>query len=294
MILNKDLKPGFPTETIKEGEVEALVPKLESFRTAPSDYAPSKAPVFYNPIMEFNRDLAVLAIQTYQRTVQHKITICEPLMGTGLRGIRFAAEIRGVEKVVMNDLSEEAFRLASLNVKSSGLKSKATVKHDEANHLLSSYSVPHMRFDVVDIDPFGSPVRFLDSAIRALRDEGLIALTATDMAPLCGVHPRACIRKYGGKPLRTEYCHELAVRLLSGSLATTAARQDIGIRMVFSHKAEHYIRIYATIHYGTKRPMKASRAWGTCGTASNVFTEKLRTACLQRDAPRHAQSAVQK
>jgi tRNA (guanine26-N2/guanine27-N2)-dimethyltransferase len=105
---------------------------------------------------------------------------------------------------------------------------------------------------VIDIDPFGSPVHFLDSAIRALRNGGLLALTATDMASLCGVHPRACVRKYGGKPLRTEYCHELAVRLLAGCLATTAARYGIGVSVVFSHRTEHYIRVYATIKYGAR------------------------------------------
>ena len=249
---NEDLKPDFPAETVKEGKVEALVPRLKAFVRLPSDYAPSKAPVFYNPVMELNRDLAVLALQAYQRIISRQITVCEPLTGCGLRGIRFAAEVEGVKKVVMNDINEKAFRLASFNVQSNGLAGKATVKHEEANLLLSRHSAPHRRFDAIDIDPFGSPTRFLDSAVRALRDGGLLALTATDMAPLCGVHPRACIRKYGGKPLRTEYCHELAVRLLAGCLATTAAKQDIGVHVVFSHRAEHYVRTYATIKYGAK------------------------------------------
>jgi tRNA (guanine26-N2/guanine27-N2)-dimethyltransferase len=72
------------------------------------------------------------------------------------------------------------------------------------------------------------------------------------MAPLCGVYPRACIRKYGGKPLRTEYCHELAVRLLAGCLATVAAKHEIGLRVLFSHSAEHYVRVYAAMDYGAK------------------------------------------
>jgi tRNA (guanine26-N2/guanine27-N2)-dimethyltransferase len=259
---NEDMKPDFQTETIKEGKVEALVPRLEAFVRLPSDYAPSKAPVFYNPVMELNRDLAVLAIQAYQRIVNREITVCEPLTGSGLRGIRFAAEVEGVKKVVMNDISEKAFRLASFNVQLNGLARKATVKNEEANLLLSRYSAPHRRFDAIDIDPFGSPVRFLDSALRAIRDEGLLALTATDMAPLCGVHPRACVRKYGGKPLRTEYCHELAIRLLAGCLTTTAAKHDIGINVVFSHRAEHYIRTYATIKYGAKNADESIKNMG--------------------------------
>ncbi|MGB9135449.1 MAG: tRNA (guanine(10)-N(2))-dimethyltransferase, partial [Candidatus Bathyarchaeia archaeon] len=55
----------FPTEVVSEGEVEVVVPRLEAFVRKPSDYAPSKAPVFYNPVMELNRDLAVLVVQTF-------------------------------------------------------------------------------------------------------------------------------------------------------------------------------------------------------------------------------------
>ena len=80
-----------------------------------------------------------------------------------------------------------------------------------------------------------------------------LAVTATDLAPLCGVHEKACIRKYGGKPLRTEYCHELGVRLLVGCVASIAARHGIGIRVVFSYCSAHYVRIYVQIAYGAKK-----------------------------------------
>jgi len=243
---------GFPTEIVKEGKVKVLVPKLEAFVKLPSEYAPSKAPVFYNPIMELNRDIAVLALQAYQKTLRREISVCEPLTGCGVRGIRFAVEVEGVKRVLISDINEKASQLAKYNVKMDGLSERIIVKNEDANYLLSCYGAPRKRFDAIDIDPFGSPAPYLDSAIRALRDGGLLALTATDMAPLCGVHPKACIRKYGGKPLRTEYCHELAVRLLAGCLATTAAKHDIGIRVVFSHSTDHYIRIYATTKYGAK------------------------------------------
>jgi tRNA (guanine26-N2/guanine27-N2)-dimethyltransferase len=242
----------FPTEIVCEGEVRVLVPKLEAFVKLPSEYAPSKAPVFYNPVMELNRDMAVLALQAYQKMVNREIAVCEPLAGCGIRGIRFAKEVKGVKKVLINDINEKAFKLAKYNVEMNGLNNSVTVENEDANFLLGSYGAPRKRFDAVDIDPFGSPVPYLDSAIRALRDGGFLALTATDMAPLCGVHPKACIRKYGGKPLRTEYCHELAVRLLIGCLATTAAKHDMGISVAFSHSTDHYVRVYAIIKHGAK------------------------------------------
>jgi len=246
-------KIGFPTEIVQEGKVKVLVPKLEAFVKSPSEYAPSKAPVFYNPVMELNRDIAVLALQAYQRTLNREISVCEPLAGCGVRGIRFAAEVKGVKKVLINDINEKAFELANHNVQMNRLGEQVTVKNEDANFLLGSYGAPRKRFDAIDVDPFGSPVPYLDSAIRALRNGGLLALTATDMAPLCGVHPRACIRKYGGKPLRTEYCHELAVRLLAGCLAMMAAKYDLGVNMVFSHSTDHYIRVYAKIEHGAKK-----------------------------------------
>ena len=40
----------FPTEKVKEGSAEVIVPKLDAFVSNSSEYAPSKAPVFYNPV----------------------------------------------------------------------------------------------------------------------------------------------------------------------------------------------------------------------------------------------------
>jgi len=258
----RGFEAGFPTETASEGNVKVLVPKLSAYRKEPSDYAPSKAPVFYNPVMEFNRDVSVLVLQAYQRIMNRPLTVCEPLTGSGIRGIRYAAEIDGVDKVVLADLTVRACRLAEHNVQINKLHGRVDVREVEANLLLSQHSAPRRRFDVVDIDPFGSPIPYIDSAVRALRNGGMLSLTATDMAPLCGVHSKACIRKYGGKPLRTEYCHELAVRLLAGCAARIAAKHDVGLRFVFSHRAEHYIRVYATIHYGAKKADESLRRLG--------------------------------
>lgn len=252
----------FPTEVVKEGNISVVVPKLEAFVKEAWEYAPSKAPVFYNPVMELNRDVAVLALRAYQKMLGRKISICEPLTGCGIRGIRFAVEVDGVQEVILNDINSEAAKLAKFNVKRNELAKRVSIANEDANLLLSQNAAPRKRFDFIDIDPFGPPVPYLDSAVRALRDGGLLALTATDMAPLCGVHPKACIRKYGGKPLRTEYCHELAVRLLAGCLMITAAKHEIGVEVVFSHSKDHYIRVYAIAHHGAKQADKSIQAMG--------------------------------
>jgi tRNA (guanine26-N2/guanine27-N2)-dimethyltransferase len=271
-------KPDFPSEIIREGKVQVLVPKLEAYGVKPSDYAPSKAPVFYNPVMEFNRDLTVLAFQAYQRMINREISICDPLTSQGIRGLRFAAEIEGVKKVLISDINKRAFKLAKHNVQLNRLEKTVAVKNKDANCVLSCNSSPQKRFDIVDVDPFGTPAPYLDSAVRALRNNGLLASTATDLAPLCGVHPKACIRKYGGKPLRAEYCHELAVRLLAGCTASLAAKHDIGVRVIFSHSSEHYIRVYAQIAYGAK---KADESVKNLGYILHCFN------CLHRETAPH-------
>jgi tRNA (guanine26-N2/guanine27-N2)-dimethyltransferase len=279
---NTSFKTTFPTETIHEGKVNLIVPKLAAFVSQPSDYAPSKAPVFYNPVMELNRDLAVLTFRAYQRTSSKAISICEPLTSSGIRGVRFAAEINGVERILISDINEHALKLARLNVDLNGLQDLIEIEKRDANCLLSCHGAPRKRFDIIDIDPFGSPVPYLESAIRALRNKGLLAATATDLAPLCGVHPKPCIRRYGGKPLRTEYCQELAVRLLAGSIAAAAAKQDIGIRVVFSHSTDHYIRVYAQVMYGAKKADASITAMGYVLHCFHCFhRETLKTLSVE-------------
>ena len=72
------------------------------------DKVSSDAPVFYNPHMELNRDLSILAIQVFQKQENRNIDICDLFGGSGIRGIRYKNEIDGVENVAINDISELA------------------------------------------------------------------------------------------------------------------------------------------------------------------------------------------
>jgi len=58
-----ELSLNFPKEVVREGKTSIVVPKLDAYVKEVWEYAPSKAPVFYNPVMELNRDIAVLALQ---------------------------------------------------------------------------------------------------------------------------------------------------------------------------------------------------------------------------------------
>ena len=44
-------------------------------------------------------------------------------------------------------------------------------------------------YEAVDLDPYGSPSQFLDTAVQAVSEGGLMLVTATDMAGVAATHP---------------------------------------------------------------------------------------------------------
>lgn len=51
-----------------------------------------------------------------------KITILEALSATGLRSIRYAKEIQGIDKIIANDLDADAVEAIQRNIDHNGLK----------------------------------------------------------------------------------------------------------------------------------------------------------------------------
>ena len=49
-----------------------------------------------------------------------------------------------------------------------------------------SHRTDRTRFDVIDLDPYGTAAPFLDSAVQAVKDGGLLCVTCTDMGVLAG------------------------------------------------------------------------------------------------------------
>jgi len=259
-----------PLKAVREGLAEVLVP-AEEIR------APKKAPVFYNPAMVVNRDIAVLVLRAWwaRGGLDRPLRACEPLCGCGVRGIRFALEVPSVGEVMMGDLNPSAVRLSRENVRRNRVEERVRVELSDANVLLTQHSAPGRRFDYVDLDPFGSPAPFLDSAVRALRSRGLLALTATDMAPLCGVYVLACVRKYGAIPARVDYAKELAVRILLGALARVTGAHDMGIRPLLAHATDHYARAYCVLLRGQGKASESVSRLGWLAHCPSCWEREL-------------------
>jgi tRNA (guanine26-N2/guanine27-N2)-dimethyltransferase len=217
---------------ITEGGTQLYVPVLGSFGKRASG-VDRKPPVFYNPHMELNRDLTVLFMQV----AGGDLVFADVLAGSGAKGIRVAVE-SGC-KIFLNDANPDATELIKKNAELNRVG--ASISNTDANR----FALENIgAFDFIDIDPFGSPVPFLDSALLSVKKDGFIGATATDTATLCGIYSDTCFRRYQARPLRSEFCHEVGLRILIGFLARTAAKYDKGIQPILSHSTRHYFRVY--------------------------------------------------
>ena len=101
------------------------------------------------------------------------MNILEALAASGLRSIRYALEIPWVETVVANDFSQKAFDSIKRNVQHNGVEGRVIPSLREASMLMYEHREPLTeRFDVIDLDPYGSPSQFLDSTLQSVRDGG--------------------------------------------------------------------------------------------------------------------------
>jgi len=218
---------------IQEGKVKFFVPEGRIY----------DASVFYNPEGELNRDISIAAIQEFQKGFKRKITISDALAGTGIRGLRYAKEIKGVKEVVLNDKNPLAVKLIKKNIKENKLK-KCRASWEDANLLLRENI-----FDVIDLDPFGSPNIFIDSVARSIYHKGFLCITATDQAALSGTYPETTLRKYGIKSIETEFYNELGVRILISFIMLNLARYDRAFVPMLSVSTKHYYKVFGKIEH---------------------------------------------
>ncbi|MEM4728443.1 MAG: tRNA (guanine(26)-N(2))-dimethyltransferase [Thermoplasmata archaeon] len=237
-----------------EGAARLLVPRVGPARGPAS----SRTPVFHNPAMAPARDLCTLFVAAAGMALGRRLRAVDGLAGTGVRAIRLALETGlDFEALVANDRSPEAHELILKNIALNGLEGLVSASRSDLRALLYQE-----RFDYIDIDPFGSPVPFLQPAAASVRHGGFIGLTATDTGPLCGTNPRTCLRRYQALSARSEYMHETAARILIGFCVRSAAGIDIALRPVLVHSRDHYIRVYLK---ALRSPARAAEVLGELG-----------------------------
>ena len=227
---------------IKEGEVTLLVPSQALAQNEPPKY-----PAFFNTAAKFNRDVSILIYRNYIDQSRKNISFVDSMCGLGARGVRVGKEIPQIQKVVFNDFNMLSAQTAKVNTMINNIYHKSNFCTSEICSFLSTNANFDNRATIIDLDPFGTPAPFLDCILRAVENDGMISITATDTAVLQGVYPRVCYRKYYGIPLRTSYSLEIGTRLLLSCTALVASRHDLYIHPIFAHSYRNYIRIYCKV-----------------------------------------------
>uniref|UniRef100_A0A8C6KJ49 tRNA (guanine(26)-N(2))-dimethyltransferase n=1 Tax=Nothobranchius furzeri TaxID=105023 RepID=A0A8C6KJ49_NOTFU len=263
---SEDLLPG--ETVVREGKASILFPSANE--------------VFYNPVQEFNRDLTCAVITEFARDLlaqrgvrvvvpgekekvlvslseesneaeektgaeelnvtatagekcEHGLRVLEGLAASGLRSVRFALEVPGLQSVTANDFSSKAAALIARNA-----------QYNRVSHLdlmLTSllYNSPYSPFH---------PASFLDAAVQAVSEGGLLCVTCTDMAVMAGNSGETCYSKYGSISIKAKYCHEMALRIILHSLDQRAGVYQRYIQPLLSVSADFYIRVFVRVFTG--------------------------------------------
>ena len=226
-----------------EGRTRLVVPAVSLEVDPPPTY-----PVFFNPAASLNRDISVCVT-----AARGGKSFCDSMAGVGARGIRIANEAGGIDHVTFVDFNGQALLIARRAAALNRVTRKCEFAQSETSSYLYSRYGRDRRFDFVDVDPFGTPIGQLQGAIRATSDGGILSVTATDTAVLCGVYPKVARRRYGATPLNNHFNHETAIRLLAGAVVRAAASLDTGARPVVAHSTRHYVRLFFSVETGAAR-----------------------------------------
>jgi len=227
--------------------------------------------VFYNPIMKHNRDISILLLNSIDNK---KMRICLPLAGSGIRGIRFIKELKKnkIRGLTLNDYSKDAIKSIKKNITLNKIKNKKNIiKNKDANLLLLNSE----GFDYIDVDPFGSPNFLLDSAVKRISRQGILAVTATDTAALSGTYPKVTRRKYWAESVKDEQMHETGLRILIRKCQLIGAQFDKALIPIFSYFKDHYFRIFFLCIKGKKEVDKIIKQHGIFNSAGPLWLGKL-------------------
>lgn len=194
-------------------------------------------------------------------------TILDALSATGLRALRYAQELPFVTSVTANDLTPSAVEAIRRNAEHNGIESKIIATLGDARAHMYSLLTEEVardhergkhgkknkpkgkRYNVIDLDPYGTAAPFLDAAVNAVRDDGgLLCVTCTDSGVWASNgYPEKAYSLYGGIPLKGFYSHEVGLRLILHAVATSAARYGLAIEPLLSLSIDYYVRIFIKI-----------------------------------------------
>ena len=185
---------------------------------------------------------------------QPSFRILDALSATGLRALRYAREVPMATTITANDLSSSATVSIKLNAEHNKVSDKINpTTGDAIEHMhraAARTAGGQMHYHVIDLDPYGTAAPFLDAAVRAVVDGGLLCVTCTDAGVFASMgYLEKTYSQYGGLPLKGPHAHEGGLRLIVHAIATSAARYGLAIEPLLSLSIDFYARVFVRIHH---------------------------------------------
>lgn len=195
---------------------------------------------------------------TASTTKRIPFAILDALSATGLRALRYAKEIPFATNIVANDLSPTSVQSIDLNIRHNKVEDKVHSNLGDARGFMYSkvgneqprHGEEYVhRFDVIDLDPYGTAAPFIDASLQALQDGGMLCVTCTDAGVFASTgYPEKTYALYGGMPTKGPHSHEGGLRLILNAVAISAARYGLAIEPLLSLYIDYYARLFIRVH----------------------------------------------
>lgn len=198
--------------------------------------------------MRLDRDLNVALVAAVWPGGSRRAVGWEMLSATGVRGLRLLHETGAFAAMTLTEAHPAAAAVAGRNAGRYAAEGAVARVHDARR------PVDGGPFDYVDLDPFGTPQPFVESALGSVRPGGLLAVTATDLPVLTGVARGVCERRYGARPIRGSRGVEGGLRILLAVLAREAGRRSRSVEPVLAYAHDHYVRAYLRVRASAGGP----------------------------------------
>ena len=230
----------------REGRTLMLLPSLPEDGQGPGTKASGK--VFYNPAMAGSRTRSVLLLRHALEMGflgEGAVYALDGLTASGLRARRWLnelpAEMSGRVSATIVDLEEEALRWAEASHDEFPPSQGGGILEPSKGDLRSVVLRSGRHW--VDIDPYGSPMPFIDSAMQSMARSGVMEVSATDTAALTGSSRTALMRRYGARVRTDSLAHDSGMRVMLANFSRVAARHDRAIVPLLSVWDSHHLRV---------------------------------------------------
>jgi len=230
----------------REGRTLMLLPSLPEDGQGPGTKASGK--VFYNPAMAGSRTRSVLLLRhalDMGFLGEGTVYALDGLTASGLRARRWLnelpAEMSERVSATIVDLEEDALRWAEASHNEFPPSQGGGILEPSKGDLRSVVLRSGRHW--VDIDPYGSPMPFIDSAMQSMARSGVMEVSATDTAALTGSSRTALMRRYGARVRTDSLAHDSGMRVMLANFSRVAARHDRAIVPLLSVWDSHHLRV---------------------------------------------------